>query len=108
MWGISVAESISNFEEVVFALEGTLSFYYTNLMAGQYALGWILPSREWLSWERIAGEREPFNVHRRVEQSMEAAGRAYLFASLVEIHTIASSLLILLQLEIICRQTKGL
>jgi hypothetical protein len=31
----------------------------------------------------------------------------YLFASLVEIHTIASSLLILLQLEIICRQTKG-
>jgi hypothetical protein len=39
MWGISVAESISNFEEVVFALEGTLSFYYTNLMAGQYVLG---------------------------------------------------------------------
>jgi hypothetical protein len=39
MWGISVAESISNFEEVVFGLEGTLSFYYTNLMAGQYALG---------------------------------------------------------------------
>jgi hypothetical protein len=26
-------------KKVVFELEGTLSFYYTNLMAGQYALG---------------------------------------------------------------------
>ena len=34
-----MTESISNFEEVVFGLEGTLSFYYTNMMAGQYALG---------------------------------------------------------------------